>query len=111
MLTAQSALACAITGSVFPRKCRGDFLNNSSLRRPRDWEWASRLCVQSLNHTAVQSRPKMQMAVARDFSLLFRPATKPQLYDPSKQRGLRNRRRPIGAKGPYSTASLSRLQE
>ncbi len=47
------------------------------------------------------------MTAARDSSLLFRRAPKPQLYDdPSKQPGLRNRRRLVGAKGSYSTTTL-----
>src|SRR4029077_8083752 len=96
------ALACAIMELVLPSKRAIDFSNNFSLRRPRDWAWVSRSCVQSLNHTAAQSRPKMLMAEVRGFLLLFRRAPKLQLYDdPSKQPGLRNRRRPVGAEGPH----------
>src|SRR5436309_4155803 len=109
MLTAQFAPACAITELGFPSKRASDSSNNFSLRRPRDWGWASRSCVQSLNHTAAQSRPKMRMAAARSFTLLFQRT--PKLYDPSKQPCLRDRRRSVGAEGPYSTASLSRVQE
>src|SRR5882724_5498169 len=112
MVMVSLALACAITEVVFPSKCGSDFSNNFSLRKQRDWGWVSRSCVQSLNHMAAQLRQKMRMVAARGSSFLFRRAPKLELYDdPSKQPGLRNRRRPIGAKGSYPAASLRRVQE
>src|SRR4029450_9821626 len=107
---AQFALACAIMELVFPRKRSSAGLNNSLRRSPREEGYALRSCVQSFSHTAAQSRRKMRMAAVRGSTLLFRRAPKLQLYDdPSKQPGLRDRRRPVGAEGSYSTTTLRRI--
>src|SRR6266446_6233771 len=96
MATAQFARVCAITGLVFPRKHASDSSITFSLRKRKEWGWASGLCVRSLNHMAARSRPKMLRVGARGSTLLFRQVA--QLCDdPSKKLGFCDRRRPIGA--------------
>src|SRR5438093_1590952 len=93
-------------------KRASDFSITSSQRKRKGWEWASGLCVRSLNRTAALSRAKMPTAAVRGFISLFRQM--PQLYindNPSKQLGFCDRRRRVGAKRFGAIASLRRLQE
>ena len=49
------------------------------------------------------------IAEVRGSTLLFRRTPKPQLYDPSKQPGLRDRRRPVRAAGYKVSAKFLNL--
>src|SRR6266513_1518849 len=110
MATAQFARACAITVLVFPKKHASDSSITFSLRKRKDWGWASGLCVRSLNHMPARSRPKMLQTEARGSTLLFRQA--PHLYDDlSTQFGFCDRRRRVGTKGARAAAPLRRVQE
>src|SRR5438552_1124490 len=106
----QFARVCVITESAFQKKHARNSSTTSSLRKQKDWGWASLSCVQLLNRMPARSQARMSRTVARGSILLFRQAL--YLYeDPSEQHRLRGGRRRVGAKRSGATAPLRRIQK